>query len=72
MVVNQAHLGCHKSVALSLDSSRPESRLTGFEELSVQIEGSLWDGDYLSQFCSYMKITFCNGSACTWNETVII
>ena len=44
MVVNQAHLGGNKSVVLSLGSSHSGSRLPGFEELSVQIEGSLWEG----------------------------
>lgn len=41
MVVNQAHLGCDKSVVLSSGSSRSGSRLPGFEELTGQIEGSL-------------------------------
>lgn len=38
----------------------------------MQIEGSLWEGNYLRQllYCSSMKITFCNGSACTWNQIV--
>ena len=44
MVVNQAHLGCNKSVVLSLGASRSGSRLPGFEELTVQIEESLWEG----------------------------
>lgn len=72
MVVNQAHLGCNKSVILSSGSSRSGSRLPGFEELTVQIEGSLWEGDYRTQllYCSSMKITFCYGSACTWNQIV--
>lgn len=48
MVVNQAHLGCDKSVILSLDSSHAESHSPGFEKLSVQIERVLWDGNYLA------------------------
>lgn len=43
MVVNQAHLGCDKSVVLSSGTSRSGSRLPGYEELTVQIEGSLWE-----------------------------
>ena len=69
MVVNQAHLGCNKSVVLSLGSSRSGSRLPGFEGLTVEIT---LGGDYLVRllYCSSMKITFCYGSACTWNQIV--
>lgn len=50
MVVNQAHLGCNKSVVLSLGSSRSGSRIPGFDQPTVQIAGLLWEG-IISRSC---------------------
>lgn len=58
MVVNQAHLGCNKTVSLSLGSSYSTSPLSGFKEL-LHIEGSCAiHGQQIVHEFTYYILTF--------------